>query len=171
MSCRDDGLKRIVVLPAVADGVGLLPGAGVRIECVAEVLMAHVGDRVRPLGGAEEAEAQDVADCVVTEFGIVDKREAVLVVAEVGPELGGNFELRFFPAVGAFGGALDFAVSDVVGGVVALCAKRERGLEENVGFVPVDLIVDIDLTIGGSEADGLDELGVLPGAGYADGRV
>ena len=63
------GCERVVELVAAADGLGLLPGAGVRVEGVAEVLAALVGDFVGPGGGAEEGEAEGVAGGVVAVFG------------------------------------------------------------------------------------------------------
>ena len=63
------GFEWVVELVAAADGLGLLPGAGVRVEGVAEVLVALVGDFVRPGGGAEEGEAEGVALGVVAVFG------------------------------------------------------------------------------------------------------
>ncbi len=117
-----------------------------RVEGVLEVLMAHVGVCVRPLGRAQKGEAKEVADGVVAVLGVVDDGEAVLAVAEIGPAHGGYFELRFLPGVVAGGGAVDGAVGDFVGGEGAAGCEREGGLEEDVRFVPVDFVVDVDLS-------------------------
>ena len=93
----------------------------------------------------------------------------MLGVAEVGPALGGDFELGFLPGVVAGGGALDGAVGDFVGGFGCGGGEREGGFEEDVGLVPVDVVVDDDGVGVGVEGDVLDELRGLPGAGDADG--
>ena len=111
------GFEWVVEFVAAADGLGLLPGAGVRVEGVAELLAAFVGDFVGPGGGAEEGEAEGVACGVVAVLGVVEDGEALLGVAEVGPAHGGDFELGFLPGVVAGGGALDGAVGDFVGGL------------------------------------------------------
>jgi hypothetical protein len=90
-------------------------------------------------------------------------------LAEVGPAEGGDFELGFLPGVGAEGGALDVAVGDLVGGLGAGGGEREGGLEEDVGLVPVDGGGDADYVAAGVEGDVLDEVGLAPGAGDADG--
>ena len=56
--------------------------------------------------------------------------------------MGGDFELGFLPGVVAGGGALDGAVGDLVGGFVAGGGEWEGGFEEDVGLVPVDVVVD-----------------------------
>ena len=96
------------------------------------------------MGGAEEGDAEGVADGVVAVLGVVEDGEALLGVAEVGPALGGDFELGFLPGVVAGGGALDGAVGDLVGGFGAGGGEWEGGFEEDVGFVPVDVVVDAD---------------------------
>ena len=63
-------------------------------------------------------------------------------------------------------GRLDGAVGDFVGCVVAGCGERECGFEQDVGFVPVDVVGDEDFIGVGVEGDFLDEFGALPGAGY-----
>jgi len=63
----------VVVLVAAACCEGLLPCAGVRVEGVAEVLVAAVGFGVGPGGGAQEGEAKDVACGVVAVFGFVEE--------------------------------------------------------------------------------------------------
>ena len=163
------GFERVVELVAAVDGQGLLPGAGVGVEGVAELLVAAVGVGIGPGGGAEEGEAEGVAYGVVAELGVVEEGEALFCVAEVGPALGGDFELGFFPGVVARGGAFDGAVGDLVGGFRAGCGEGECGLEEDVGFVPVDVVVDDDGVGVGVEGDVLDEFRGLPGAGDADG--
>ena len=163
------GCERVVEFVAAADGLGLLPGAGVGVEGVGEVLAAFVGDFVGPGGGAEEGDAEGVAGCVVAVLGVVEDGEALLGVAEVGPAHGGDFELGFLPGVVAGGGALDGAVGDLVGGFGAGGGEGEGGFEEDVGFVPVDVVVDDDGVGVGVEGDVLDEFGGLPGAGDADG--
>jgi hypothetical protein len=97
------------------------------------------------------------------------REKPLLRVAEVGPAQGGHFELGGLPAVVARGGTLDGAVGDFVGGVGAGCGEREGGLEEDVGFVPVDVVVDDDGVGVGGEGDVLHEVGALPGAFETDG--
>ena len=63
-----NGGEWVVEFVAVADGEGLLPGAGVRVEGVVEVMVAAVGIGIGPGGRAEEREAEDVADGVVAEL-------------------------------------------------------------------------------------------------------
>ena len=79
------------------DGLGLFPGAGVRVEGVTELLAAFVRDLVGPGCGAEEREAEGIALGVVAEFDVVEEGEAVCGVAQVGPALGGDFEFGFLP--------------------------------------------------------------------------
>ena len=155
----------------MADGVRFFPGAGVGVEGVVEVVMAHVGVGVGPFGRAEQGEAQDVAGGVVAEFGVVDEAQAVdfaisACAREVGPLLGRDFELGLFPAIGAGGGAFDGAVGDFISCVIAGDGQREGGFEEDVGFVPVDFVVDVDQIA--VEADGLDEFRALPGTRDTD---
>ena len=69
------------------------------------------------------------------------------------------------------GGALDVAVGDLVGGLGAGGGEREGGFEEDVGLVPVDCGGDADEVGVGVEGDVLDEVGLAPGAGDADGRA
>ena len=145
VGCGNYGGERVVVLKAVADGHGLLPCSGVRIKCVVEVMMAHVCIGVRPFGRAEEGEAQHIAGRVVAELALVDDAQAVASISQISPLLGWDFELRLLPAIGALSGPLDGAVGDFVGGVVALDCEREGGFEEDVGFVPVDFVVDVYL--------------------------
>ena len=84
--------------------------------------------------------------------------EAVLAVAKIGPAHGGYFELRLLPGVVAGGGAVDGAVGNFVGGEGAAGCEREGGLEEDVRFVPVEFVVDVDLIAIGCKAEGLHEL-------------
>ncbi len=79
-------------------------------------------------------------------------------VAEVGPALGGDFEFCFLPRVVAEGGAFDGAVGDLVGGFRAGCGEGECGFEEDVGLVPVDVVVDDDGVGSGVEGDVLNEV-------------
>src|SRR5580700_8043437 len=90
-------------------------------------------------------------------------------VAEVGPAHGRDFELGFLPGVVAAGGALDGAVGNFVGGFGAGGCEWECGFEEDVGLVPVDVVVDEDSVCSRVEGDVLDEFGGLPGAGDSDG--
>ena len=69
----------------------------------------------------------------------------MFAVAEIGPLLRGNFKLGFFPTVIAGGGAFDGAVGDFVGREGTAGGQREGGFEQDVGFVPVDVVVDVDL--------------------------
>ena len=69
----------------------------------------------------------------------------MLAVAQVGPALRGHFKLRLLPTVVAGGGALDGAIGDFVGGEGARGGKREGSFEQDVRFMPVELVVDIDL--------------------------
>ncbi len=50
-----------------------------------------------------------------------------------------------------------------------VAARGKAAFEEDVGLVPVDVVVDEDGVGVGVEGDVLDELGGLPGAGDADG--
>ena len=65
---RDHGGERVVVFPAVADGERVFPRAGVRIERVVEVVMAHVGIGIGPFGRAQQREPEQVADRIVAEL-------------------------------------------------------------------------------------------------------
>jgi hypothetical protein len=107
--------ERVVELVAAVDGESLLPCACVRIEGVDEVLVAAVGIGIGPGGRAEEGDAEGVAFGVVTVLGVVEDGEALMLVAEVGPAHGGDFELGFLPGVIAGSGALDRAEGDFVG--------------------------------------------------------
>ena len=108
-------MQLVVVVVSVADGHGLLPVLDVRIERIAEMLAAAVGVGVGPDGRAQQGEPQLIAHAVVAELGFVDKAEAVLRVADIGPALGAYFKLRLLPGV-ARGGALDGAVGNFVRG-------------------------------------------------------
>ncbi len=88
---------------------------------------------------------------------------------KVGPAHGGDFELCFFPRVVAGGGPVDGAVGDFVGGKRPVGGYGEGSLEQDVGLVPVDVVLDVDLVA--LEADGLDEFRVLQVACNADHRV
>ncbi len=55
-------------------------------------------------------------------------------------------------------GRADGTVGNFVGGLVAGGGEREGGFEEDVGFVPVDVVVDVDGVGSGVEGDVLDEV-------------
>ena len=171
MGSGDDGGERVVVLPAVAHGERVFPRAGVRIERVVEVVVAHVGFSVGPLGRAQQRDADGVAGGVVPILGVVKDAEAMHAVAarragKIGPAHGGDFELGLFPRVIACGWPVDGAVGNLVGGKRPVSCDGEGCLEQDVGLVPVDVVLDVDLVA--LKADGLDEFGVLPVAGYTD---
>ena len=94
----------------------------------------------------------------------------MFAVAEIGPLLRGNFKLGFFPTVIAGGGAFDGAVGDFVGREGTAGGQREGGFEQDVGFVPVDVVVDVDMSEPRAETMVCDELGILPIARDTDGR-
>jgi hypothetical protein len=56
--------------------------------------------------------------------------------------------------------AVDGAVGNFVGGEGTVGGDGEGCLEQDVGLVPVDVVLDVDLVA--LKADGLYELGVLP---------
>jgi len=128
---------------------------------------AHVGVGVGPLGRAQQRKPQLVARGVVAELRLVDEAEAVLAVAQVGPAHGGNFKLRLLPTVVAVVGRSmfrkEFRRWQRAGG-----GERKGGLEEDVRLVPVDLVVDVHLIAFSREAKCLDELRILPVAGYTN---
>ena len=68
----------VVELVGAVDGESLLPGAGVGVEGVGEVLGTAVGVGVGPGGGAEEGKAEGVAEGVVGVLGVVEDGEALL---------------------------------------------------------------------------------------------
>ena len=163
------GDERRVEFVAPANGFRLLPGAGVRVKRVGEVLMALVGVGVRPGGRTQERDAERVADGVVAVLRVVEDGEAGGGVAEVGPAECGDFELGFLERVVAGSGALDGAVRDFVGGFGTGVGEREGGFEEDVLFVPVDVVGDADGVGPGVKRDVLDEMRGLPCPLDADG--
>ena len=72
-----DGRERIIVLPAAANGLRLFPCAEVRIERIAEVVMAAIGLGVGPDGRAEERQAQGAFSCVIAVLRLVEHAQAV----------------------------------------------------------------------------------------------
>ena len=92
----------------------------------------------------------------------------MLAVAQVGPAHGGNFKLRLLPTVVAGGRPINGSVRNFVGGKGAGGGERKGGLEEDVRLVPVDLVVDVHLIAFSREAKCLDELRILPVAGYTN---
>src|ERR1700751_3672601 len=147
----------VVEFVAAANAERGFPVAGMWVKGVAEVVGAAVGFGMGPGGRAPERESKNAFLCVVTVLGFVDKSEAMSSVAEVGPTQSWDFELGFLPAVVASGGTVDCAVRNLVGGVGAGGDEWNRGLQQDVGFVPVDVVGDVDTIEVGVEADVLNE--------------
>ena len=123
------GRDGVVELVAAMHGLGLLPGAGVRVEGVAEVLLAAVGVGVGRGGRAQQGEAEDAAFVVVAVLGVVEDGEASCLASPRSAQLQrGDFELGLLPGVVAKRGALDGAEGDLVGGLVALCGEGKAAL-------------------------------------------
>ena len=78
--------------------------------------------------------------------------------------MAGTSNLAFSQLLLRVVGRCDGSVGDLIGGVVAGCGEWESGLEQDVGFVPVDVVGDEDFVGSGVEGDFLDEFGALPGA-------
>src|SRR5271170_1860484 len=128
--------------------------------------MAAIRYRVGPGWRAQQRETQDVAGVVVTVFGVVQQTEAVLAVVQIGPAQRRNFELRLIPAVVAGGWAFDAAVWDFVGGLIAGRCQRKGRFQQDVVFMPINVVDDVDLIRAGGKLYLLHELGLRPMARY-----
>ena len=135
-------MELVVELPSSGHRVSRLPCASVRIDGVVEDLRALIGDRIRPCGATKQRQTKDVADGVVAILGAVEQAQAVGAVAFVSPAQGGDFEACLLEAVVASGRALDRAVGNFIGCRFVCGGERKGRLEEDVLFVPVEVIVD-----------------------------
>ena len=152
---------------------GLGPGGGAALPAIARVGGDRVGKPVLPmvlavlvgiaaarLGRMQERQAQDVVSRLVPAvFAVVQDGDAVgsVGLGQVRPLLG--VHLILFAGVVR---TLDGAGADVVTGHRVGDGKRELGLEEGVGPVPVDLVDDVDALFVGTviQADVLREMRV-----------
>ena len=116
-----------------------------RIERIAEALRAAVGVRIGPHRRAQQRQPQHIVAAVVAVLGLVDQREPMLAVAQVGPAQRRHFKPGLLPAVVACRRPLDRAVGNLIRGHGAGRSQREGSLEQHVRLVPVDVVDDIDL--------------------------
>ena len=133
------GEERPVQVLGLGEDAAGQPVAGVREERVGEALPALVGERVGIDRRAEQAEAELVAERVVAVLAVVEERDAVALLGEVGEAVGGDLEARDVPGGVAVRGAADHAVRAFEGGDVGADREREARLQQDAALVPVDV--------------------------------
>ena len=139
-----------------------------RVERIGEALPAFVGERVGVDRRAEQAEAELVAEGVVAIFAVVEQRDAVAVLGEVGEAMGGDLEAGLIPRRVAVGRAADDAVRAFEGRMIGADGEREARLEQDAAVVPVDVGREVDPGGVGPETHGLHDLAVAEAADDPD---
>ena len=115
-------------------------------------MVPAIGLRIRPGRRTQQREAQHIVLVVVPILGLIDQAEAMLPIAQIGPAQCRHLELRLLPTIVARRGPFNAAVRNLIGGLVAGCGQRERGLQQNVRLMPVDVVHHIDLIGSGIQA-------------------
>jgi len=138
------GFELVIKFVAAVNCQRLLPRAGVRIERVAEIMMAAIRIWIGPGGRTEQRKPQNISLGVVAVLGIVDQAEAVARVSEIRPAQRRDFILGCFPSIVARCGTLDGAVGNFERRGFARGRERKRGLQQDVRFVPVDVVRNVD---------------------------
>ena len=138
-----DAVERQVERIALADNVGGVDRARVRVEGVCEMMNLSVLLAVRVYGAAQKARSDVAVLDVVTVLAVVEDGETEAVVAEIHPLVTDDLELREIPERVAVGRALVVAELDVVGGLSRVDINGEVRLEKNLLLFPVDRVVYI----------------------------
>src|SRR5215472_2667073 len=120
---------------------------------------SSVGERIRPLRCAQERKADHASLDVVAVLRPVQEADPIALLGEVGPALGGDFELGFFPTVVEFRGAPERAVGDLVGCRVVLDRHRKRDLEHGTVLPPIHVSSEVNPVEVRVKADILGEEG------------
>ena len=84
--------QRLVEVLRLGEHAAGEPVAGMRVERVGEALRALVGQRVGIDRRAQQAEAQLVAERVVAVLAVVEQRDAVAVLGQIGEAVRGHLE-------------------------------------------------------------------------------
>ena len=113
-------------------------------ERVHELLLALVGQRIRPERRAQQAQAQLGALGVVPVAAVVEQRDPVAGLGQVGEPVAGDLEARLLPGGIAVGRALDDAERGLERRPRGAHRQREARLEQEAPVVPVEAGVEVD---------------------------
>src|SRR5580692_4485650 len=106
--------------------------------------MALVGVGIRPLGRAQQRQSQHVALCVVSIFRIVEQAQSMLAIRDVSPSLRWNLKLRLLCGIVTSSWTFHRSKWNLVGRLIAMCAYRERNLQQDVFLMPFRLHPYVD---------------------------
>src|SRR5579872_1219381 len=105
-------------------------------------MVTAVSVRIRRSGRAQQRKAQYIALCVIAILRFVDQAETVLTIAEISPTDSRHLEFRCFPTVVPCSGAVDRTVGNFIGSFGAGSSERKGCLQQNMRFMPVNIIAD-----------------------------
>src|SRR6202451_4559557 len=114
--------------------------------------------RVRSDGRSQKSQPEQIAIRVVAVFRGVDEAETMLAIAQVGPAHSGHFKARFFEAVVARSRPLNRSIGNLVGSIGAGGSEGKSGLQQDMGFVPVNVVGDQHLVAAGQKRELLNKL-------------
>ena len=141
-----------------------------RQKCIPKGINAFVAARVRPHAAFGQREGNPAALDADAILAVVQKRDAVGGLAEIGIFVAAHLELSLLQRIVAGGGALDAAELDLLPGGGSLYGGVERGFQKAVRSVPFQFGVDFHKGTVGVEDDVLPHNGTAahgPGAAHA----